>query len=153
MIAVQPSGTPACKYEPTSDLYSVFAGYGGGALAPPESIALSNTYATVASDTPVGVAGEHLVSAVVQLGTDDSAGNADECQLNQARSGNLTPLQTEETALPPLAGGVTGSSTLYFQAVVNSQVGDGYVVLCKVLQPTGGTGGAGGNIVTYLANN
>jgi hypothetical protein len=153
MIAVQPSGTSACKFEPTSDFWSVSAGYGGGAATPPESIALSNTYATVMSDHPVGVAGPHLVSAVVQLSTDNSAGNTDECQLDQARSSVLTPLQTESTALPPLAGGVTGSSTLYFQDVVISQVSDGYVVLCKVLEPSGGVGGAGGNMVTYLANN
>jgi hypothetical protein len=48
---------------------------------------------------------------------------------------------------------VTGSSTLYFQALANAQVSDGYVVDCKVLDPSGGTGGAGGSIFTYLANN
>jgi hypothetical protein len=135
-----------CKPEPTSDYQSGFGGYGTGSLFgefPPVGVTISNTYTEIAHAT-VGITGGHIINAAVQLAS--SAVDADTCQLRQ----NTTDLQTEQTVIPVDAG--SGYATIYLEYGVGLNAGDTVSVWCRT-QNSGQSDDAGGNVVTYLANN
>jgi hypothetical protein len=135
-----------CKPEPTSDYQSGFGGYGAGSLFgefPPVGLTITNTYSEIAHAT-VGVTGGHIINAAVQLAS--SAVDADTCQLRQ----NTTDLQTEQTVIPVDAG--SGYTTMYLEYGVGLNAGDTVSVWCRT-QNSGQSDDAGGNVVTYLANN
>lgn len=145
-FAAQFSDGLGCQPEPTSDYQTDFAGYGTGSLFgefPPVGLTITNTYSEIAHAT-LGVAGNHIVNAVVQLAS--TGVDTDTCQLRQ----NSNDLQTEEAVLPVNAG--SGYATMYMQYGLLDSAGDTISVWCK----TGNSGqsdDAGGNVVAYLANN
>jgi hypothetical protein len=145
-FAQQFSDGLGCAPEPTSDYQSGFGGYGTGSLFgefPPVGLTITNTYSEVAHTT-VGVAGGHIINAAVQLAS--TAIDADTCQLRQ----NTTDLQTEQTVIPVDAG--NGYTTMYLEYGVGLNAGDTVSVWCRT-QNSGQSDDAGGNVVTYLANN
>jgi hypothetical protein len=150
MTGLNPAGSLGCKYEPTSDMYMTYGGYTSGSgfgLNVPQGIGLQQYVATTIATTPaVGVAGMHLVSAVIQLGPATSGSTLDLCELDQKHGTTLTSLQVEETEAAPY-------TTLDFQGLEDAAVGDTFSVQCSLQQPNGGSGAAGGNIISYLVNN
>jgi hypothetical protein len=149
LYRLEPAGTSACRYEPTSDMYSAFAGYqagSNGALNAPLGISIDNAGETIVTSPAVGVSGPHLVTVFIQLGSVDPGGDTDSCELDENHGSTVTPIQTEATTVNPY-------STLYFQAGLAMAAGDTMSVKCTVNAPGTGHGHAGGNIFEYLANN